>query len=639
MAKSDAPNDSCNRLACVLKNPGIKDAVASMADRNELTHLRSFQSVNAVVAEKLSEPLPVNTESLFPDRPFTEAIILEKTRPVLLVRDGRYDVARLPEIERAIGPHRDALARRIDAVGRLELGQHDTLGWCGTGWLLEDNLVVTNRHVAELFAQESGRSFRFRRNQRGQVVSARIDFREEYRVAQSNEFGIAEVLWMAQNSDTAPDLAVLKLKASEGLPEPLEIAEKDSAAGQWIGVVGYPAFDDRNASAPMLEIFENIFEVKRFAPGQVVKSSKGVWYLTHEATTLGGNSGSAVLDLESGKVAGLHFGGSFRETNYAVKASMIRKIIARRSWVPVTKDELSIETEAFRDAKRTVEDLEGRKGYDSGFLGPRRLVDLPKPGRSHKILDVPFDDNALPYTHFSIVMSARRRLAIFTAENLDGELKHTLKRVDRWGYDPRIPQGQQVGHHDFYGPQPFDKGHLVRRENPAWGKTTKKAQMGQDDSFVYTNAAPQMPGLNQKTWLALEDYVLQNSKTHGFRVCIFTGPIFRPEDPDHGGVLVPLEYWKVVVALDARNEELLSSGYLLSQESLMPTESFRYGAFRTYQVPLSHIETEADLVFPAAVRKADVFAESEAETLAASSRFLEIQGPDDVVLAKAHRGR
>jgi endonuclease G len=625
---------STSRLASVLRSPAMKDAIATLAGNNDLTHDRMFEPVNAVVAERLSKALPKQPEAMFSDRPITEAIILEKTRPVLLVRDGRYDIARLPAVEQEISPFRSKLVPRINAVGRIELSDHDSMSWCGTGWLVADDLIITNRHVAELFAQADGRKFRYRLNQRGRYVGSRIDFREEHKVPTSNEFGIGEILWIAESSDAAPDMAVLKVRRAEGLPEPLEIATKDAVAGQWIGVVGYPAYDDRNDSSLMERIFENIFEVKRFAPGRVVNPGNDRWYLTHEATTLGGNSGSAVLDLASGKVLGLHFGGSFKETNYAVKASVMQKIIARRSWVPVTRHELAIETEAFKDFKRTAASMKDRAGYQSDFLGSDKSVPLPTPGTKHSVLPVDFEKNALPYTHFSIVMSKTRRLAIVAAENIDGALKIKLKRRDKWGYDPRLTEKQQLGHHDFYGPQPFDKGHLVRRENPGWGTTEAEAQLGEDDSFIYTNAAPQMPGLNQKTWLSLENYVLDNTRTHGFKVCVFTGPVFRDDDPTYEDVQVPLEFWKVVVALDADTKELLTSAYLLSQESIMPTEGFRFGPFKTYQVPITHIEKEAGIKFAKTVREADVFHGGTAETLATSLRFLEIENPEDIVLSR-----
>jgi V8-like Glu-specific endopeptidase len=39
---------------------------------------------------------------------------------------------------------------------------------------------------------------------------------------------------------------------------------------------------------------------------------------THDCSTLGDNSGSCVVDLQTGRVIGLHFRGSYRRTRYAV---------------------------------------------------------------------------------------------------------------------------------------------------------------------------------------------------------------------------------------------------------------------------------------------------------------------------------
>ncbi|WP_322115168.1 DNA/RNA non-specific endonuclease [Pseudomonas aeruginosa] len=217
-----------------------------------------------------------------------------------------------------------------------------------------------------------------------------------------------------------------------------------------------------------------------------------------------------------------------------------------------------------------------------------------------------------------------------------------LKRKDSWGFDPRIEAAAQVGHKDFYGPASFDKGHMVRREDPGWGDSDAVARQAEDDTFVYTNAVPQVAQLNQRSWLSLEDYVLQNARSEGFHISVFTGPVFRDDDPLYQGVQVPLEFWKVVAMIDADSGELGVSAYLLGQEGMMPSEGFRYGAFKTYQVPLAKVEASADLRFSSALRKADVLAGTPLEEALESGRFIEIDGPDDLLLSRpgpAGKGR
>jgi V8-like Glu-specific endopeptidase len=63
------------------------------------------------------------------------------------------------------------------------------------------------------------------------------------------------------------------------------------------------------------------------APGIVTYAAETL--LAHDCSTLGGNSGSPVIELASGRVAGLHFGGQFREANLAVPAAVIQARMAR----------------------------------------------------------------------------------------------------------------------------------------------------------------------------------------------------------------------------------------------------------------------------------------------------------------------
>ena len=61
------------------------------------------------------------------------------------------------------------------------------------------------------------------------------------------------------------------------------------------------------------------------------------------------------------------------------------------------------------------------KGYDPKFLGTR--VDLPtlSPERvQDTVLLKDGSGHELKYTHFSVVMSKSRKLALFTAVNIDG---------------------------------------------------------------------------------------------------------------------------------------------------------------------------------------------------------------------------
>jgi endonuclease G, mitochondrial len=204
-----------------------------------------------------------------------------------------------------------------------------------------------------------------------------------------------------------------------------------------------------------------------------------------------------------------------------------------------------------------------------------------------------------------VASSPRRRVPIFTAVNIDGEHTHRIKRSgDQWFADLRLRKELQLTSEDYGHPE-IDRGHMVRREDPNWGSSAA-AKLANDDTFHYTNAAPQHARLNQgKTqWLGLEEYVLGNARTHGFKISVFTGPVLRDDDRKlENGVGVPEEFWKVVVYIDADTNELRAAGYVLSQGKLIEdiTEAFTFGDYRGYQVPVKVIAKATGLDFGALV--------------------------------------
>src|SRR5262249_44723517 len=103
------------------------------------------------------------------------------------------------------------------------------------------------------------------------------------------------------------DIALLEVEGNGDLPEPVVLSETAVVTGQPVGVIGYPAYDSRNDPDDVARYFGDIFDVKRLAPGEITQAPGGDRLLMHDATTLGGNSGSVVFDLATGRAVGLHF--------------------------------------------------------------------------------------------------------------------------------------------------------------------------------------------------------------------------------------------------------------------------------------------------------------------------------------------
>jgi S1-C subfamily serine protease len=270
------------------------------------------------------------------EQPGLEAIIERFTRPVHLVQQSTFTVPpdtfpNSEEIRSRLEGGRGALERIIPSAGRIDLRNH-RLDWVGTGWMVAPGIVVTNRHVASEFAEPENGGFGFLQNFGAPPVKAVVDWRREHQRPEESRFRVEEVIWI--EPPRSVDVALLRIagQGDDGEPEPPvidlmseeEIA--DAGVGAWVAVIGYPARDSRNDAADQQRIFDGIYNVKRLAPGQV-SAVVAHDLLNHDATTLGGNSGSVVLELASGKAMGLHFGGIQGERNEAVQASRVRAIM------------------------------------------------------------------------------------------------------------------------------------------------------------------------------------------------------------------------------------------------------------------------------------------------------------------------
>jgi len=182
-----------------------------------------------------------------------------------------------------------------------------------------------------------------------------------------------------------------------------------------------------------------------------------------------------------------------------------------------------------------------RAGYDENYLG----VPIPLPEVTDDSLVSHLDDNTcvLRYEHFSVVQHKTRRLALFTASNVDARPKSTRpepgdysrdgltglssKDQEKWITDPRIPEQHQLPD-NFYNSDggAFDKGHIVRREDVCWGKSRAEVVRANGDTFHTTNCSPQVADFNRSnekgTWGELEDYIQKQAKTDRFT--LMAGP-------------------------------------------------------------------------------------------------------------------
>ena len=660
-----------------------------------------------------------------------EAIINEDLRPAVYVQGGTFTMThplwtRLSQ-DAAI---KARIEQAIPSIGRIELpGSGYPYG--GTGFVVGDGLIMTNRHVAELFASGLGdKRLNFLDGSK-----AGIDFLQEQDRPTGPMLSVRKVVMIHPYWD----MAILSVEGLPATRQPLKLSLKDARdmVGHDIFVVGYPAFDGRNPSDVQQNLFDGHFGVKRLQPGalqggmKTSSFSKMVAAATHDCSTLGGNSGSAVIDLDTGEVLALHFGGLYHEKNYCVPAyelsrddrviatgvnfagaagggghdwddwwtradateapvSAVAKVAPAPSGTAVhmqqgspVSDAASVTTaggsvtidvplritislgqpgtaaavvrtesvapqvltealaEPFRDT-----DFSSRTGYDPDFLNAPGQdhslaavrVPLPTPADPSVLAKAKDGATLLPYENFSVAMHAKRRLALFTASNVTKE--PTLRKPDpsedysrrglsglgpndqeRWYLDPRLDEKFQLPDVFFTKDRgAFDKGHIVRRDDVAWGRTYPILRRANGDTYHVTNCSPQVAGFNRSNagednWGDLENVVLSEAANE--RLCLFAGPVLEDSDEvfvgkGDGGITlrakVPKQFWKLIVS---RVEDGIAAyGFVLDQDLSdvsLTTEFVVPAEFVPSMVSIADIESMAGVSFGDDIRGADQF--------------------------------
>ncbi|MES0020235.1 DNA/RNA non-specific endonuclease [Mesorhizobium sp. M0036] len=578
-----------------------------------------------------------------------ESIVMRRERPVLAVQNNATKLIFIDKADSEIWEARltkakPLLDKAIRAVGRINLvgGQLD---WVGTGWLVAENVLVTNRHVALEFAGRKGAGFTFKMGVSA-PMEASTDFLEEIENPDQLLFKLVKPLHIEDAS--GHDVAFFEIEMISGeakLANPIDLAA-DITRTENVATIGYPAYDSRIPEPDLMErIYGKVYNKKRLAPGGVTRvESTRIW---HNCTTLGGNSGSLVFDLDKGHAVGLHFSGSFLATNYAVRSDVVKKLlddvragrVPRRAETPardarpaspprrrpsavvgqrVSGNSLTIpltlrisveldrggpmapvsargrvtdsgadDSDMIDDGTESVADYRDRGGYDPAFLGQEFNVDMPAVIRdADDILDFQEQGGSrteLRYEHYSVIMSRSRRMCFLSACNIDGNQSKKSGRV-AWKWDPRIPRQQQIMKECYGSPPKFSRGHMTRREDPGWG-APETAKRGNEDSMHVTNVTPQMQAFNAPIWLALEDYALQHARGDAMKISVFTGAYFAESDPEMYGVRIPLAFWKVIAFIHDDTGKLCATGYEMDQQqSLRPEEEFVFGAFTSPQL-------------------------------------------------------
>ena len=267
-----------------------------------------------------------------------------------------------------------------------------------------------------------------------------------------------------------------------------------------------------------------------------------------------------------------------------------------------TADKGALEAEAFEMRVPIIYDgLDEREGFKAGFLEFADGADAPKPQLTTAGTNVlaPLLDGSgyeLKYHRFSIWMHKARRLALFTASNVDWRDRKKMVQgkstsrealagfpenspiAEQWVDDPRVDAEHQLPD-IFYTDdhKAFDKGHIVRRDDVCWGKTYQDIQMSNGDTFHVTNCSPQIKEFNQGA-RGQENWGISNPISRRRPRRMPRRPAFSPDrysgkmtagftartSKARVRVQIPTRFWKIVVVKGTAGPQ--AYGFILEQD-------------------------------------------------------------------------
>ena len=184
--------------------------------------------------------------------------------------------------------------------------------------------------------------------------------------------------------------------------------------------------------------------------------------------------------------------------------------------------------------------LGSEEGYDAAL--PRRRLSRRPPSRpcrrtSSPVAAVSAEAGAGP-AHVLPVPPLQRgheqspALAFFTAVNIDGGAQPEAARASATGGTSTPASRRRADRRGCCTrATPLDRGHLVRRLDPAWGTTRRRPRPANDDTFHFTNCSPAAQGLQPeqdhvgRAWRTTSS---RTPTTRDLKVDVFTGPVSPP---------------------------------------------------------------------------------------------------------------
>ncbi len=156
-----------------------------------------------------------------------------------------------------------------------------------------------------------------------------------------------------------------------------------------------------------------------------------------------------------------------------------------------------------------------------------------------------FTNKGRRYRNYSIAYSEKDVVSIWVAYPLCASYLGSLKRTNKWAYDPVLKELSPAPFHGYGGS--MDRGHLL----PSGSRTC--CVSANEQTFYGSNMAPQIgKGFNQNIWAQLEGQVRGYAKRidtlYVVTGCILEGSREKSRDSDGKRITVPTGFYKALLA-------------------------------------------------------------------------------------------
>lgn len=273
------------------------------------------------------------------DRRVVESVVDGATRPAFPVCDGEVAFKRTGSMDEHLDEDaRAMLATALQSVCYIKAQTSwgtPNIPYYGTGFRAGSRYVITNRHVVE-GAPARGIPSMVETDGHGRHVPSSslqifVDFGDNNRNCESSKplrIRVDRIAYYKPSVEhpDASDVAVLVLADSvpSGIVLPPALPIDWNQAHDFacpVGVIGFPAPDSRESEDRIRDAFGPVdgLAAKFVSAGMARDSGKRTCelvveppkfpYIFHDCSTLGGSSGSPLIDLNTGMVVGLHFRG------------------------------------------------------------------------------------------------------------------------------------------------------------------------------------------------------------------------------------------------------------------------------------------------------------------------------------------